>query len=84
MSTDDLSHGLALIAAGLDMITRTDWAAMALPQRLATMDTLETDLRRGLAVSTAIAVGTLYMPLIDRVSGRGDRFTRARDVVRSG
>jgi Domain of unknown function (DUF222) len=55
MSAAGLSEGLAMIAAGLDMVNGTDWAALAVPARLATMETLETDRRLALAVSNAIA-----------------------------
>jgi hypothetical protein len=55
MSAVGLSEGLAMIAAGLDVVSGTDWAAMALPERLATMEALETDRRLTLAVSNAIA-----------------------------
>jgi hypothetical protein len=44
-----------MIAAGLDIVNATDWTAIAVPERLEAMDTLETDRRLTLAVSNAIA-----------------------------
>lgn len=55
MSANGLSDGLAMIAAGLDMVDGTDWTAMAVPERLDAMDALETDRRLTLAISNAIA-----------------------------
>ncbi len=52
-----------MIAAGIDIVHRTDWTAMAARERLDTMDTLETDRRLTLAISTAIAATIADEPL---------------------
>ncbi len=52
-----------MIAAGIDIVRRTDWTAMAARERLDTMDTLETDQRLTLAISTAIAATIADEPI---------------------
>ncbi len=52
-----------MIAAGIDIVHRTDWTAMAARERLDTMDILETDRRLTLAVSTAIAATIADEPI---------------------
>ena len=63
MDAEELSDGLAMIAAGIDIVARTDWTAMAVRDRLATMDTLETDQRLTLAVNNAIAATIADEPI---------------------
>ncbi len=63
MDAGELCEGLAMIAAGIDIVHRTDWTAMAARERLVAMDTLETDRRLTLAVSTAIAATIADEPI---------------------
>jgi hypothetical protein len=61
MLANEVSDAVAMVAAGLDAlagITRPDWEALPLAERLRAADAVETACRRGLAVGTTIA-GTL-------------------------